>query len=404
MPRHKVINRGGQQVIQEEDPKLIKFAGDNVYYNISIPHNDLTQVDGSPTPANYFESRTQALFPDSPSDYTMSIVRFTVPAQQIPIRIFPIDSFQNAASAGGVDINLSNSSVTLEWTTFEHQVFLEWNTEDDTATIPTPVETAPGVWNLTYRVQAQNWQYYAMYSINHYVKLINDALLAAYNLLIADGMPASQPPFFNYDASTRLITLYAPAAYLSEGVANPISIYFNTPLYSDFLNSFQTKRIDYSNDDPGVLGKDVYFYVYDRLVNRVSPPSYGAAFAMSQEFNNLSTMLAFTSLIITSTTLPVRSEWISIQSRDPQGIPDPASSNFYKIIADFEVISEDGFETRDFINFLPSAEFRRITLESDVVIDKVDIQIFWKDNYDTLFPLMIPGHKIATLKLLFEKR
>jgi hypothetical protein len=67
-----------------------KDGPDRIYYNVSIPHNDAVSINGSPTPANYFEVRQNTLFDGSPKDYSMSVVRFTVPTAYIPLHFFPV--------------------------------------------------------------------------------------------------------------------------------------------------------------------------------------------------------------------------------------------------------------------------------------------------------------------------
>lgn len=383
-----MIRRGGQMGYEDEkDAVLIRKPGDYTYFDISIPHNDFIQNVGRPTPATFLQTRGSPLFDGKPSDYNLSVVRFTAPTQIIPIQIIPV------LRGGNTDINKLLYSITLKWGAFVHQVNLIWNTEDLTAPVPTSV----GI-NL---VNNNFWQYYALYSYEHFARLINVALAAATVLIVADGHAATGPPFITYDAATNLFTLNAPAAFLNTA-AVPIEIYMNSALYTNFYNSMDATRYSYA--DPAVLGAEVRLNVYDKVTNSsVLPAPYLLTYRMVQEFNALANMLAFTSLVLTSTSLSSRTEWISRQRR--AAFPgNDVSDNTFKILADFEVLLENGLETRRFVHFIPTAEYRRISLESDDPITVIDLQMYWKDQFDNLYELMIPEHDIATIKLLFEKK
>lgn len=387
--RGSQMNRGGQQ---QSEPALIEYIGDYTYLDISIPHDDAVSAGtGAPTPAIFNQVRSEPLFSDYPSKYALSIVRFTVPTNQIPIQIFPIQP--NLPPFNNTDVNLSIYSVTLTWMAFAHQVYLVWDPED--ITVPAPSFTFPQE-----DVQLNGkWQYYSMFSFDHFVRMINAALDSACTLLIADGAPVTAPPFFTYDSTNKLFTLHAQTAYNSS-LVNPIGIYLNTALNGGFRNSFDCLRQSYIND-PFNQGRDVKYYIFDRITNRETLPApYGASYTAVQEYNAIANMVAFTSLVITSNSMPARAEWLSTQNN---GISPGVSNSSLKILNDFEVLLDTGFETRTFVHYLPTAEYRRLTLQSNVPILTLDFQIYWKDQYDNLYPVMIPAHDIATIKILFEK-
>lgn len=381
----------GYDETKEDEATLIERPGEYTYYDVVIPHNDFIQNSGSPTPANFFQVRAEPLFSGKPSDYNMSIVRFTVPTQIIPIQIFPVRPVPNTL------INLSPYSVTLKFGAFTRQEYIIWNPEDLTA----PVPPSPNL-SLNY-INSKYWQYYALYSYQHFARLINTALAAATVAIIGDGAPATGPPFITYSGITNLFTLNAPAAFLNTA-ATPIEIYFNQALSTNFTNSMDFTRYSYA--DPFSAGAEVRLNVFDKVTNSVTLAApYGLTYIMEQEFNALANMASFTSLIVTSSSLPVRSEWISRQNvlGDP-GANTAIGDNSFKILADFEVLLENGLEVRRFVHYLPTAEYRRISLISDTPITSIDIQIYWKDQFDNLYEVLIPSHDVATIKILFEKK
>lgn len=56
--------------------------GDHYYYNIEIPHTQSST--GAPTNAVFYETRSQP-FLDKASDYVMTVLRFFVPSEKIPL-------------------------------------------------------------------------------------------------------------------------------------------------------------------------------------------------------------------------------------------------------------------------------------------------------------------------------
>ena len=74
--------------------------GDNVYYNITIANNTNQVIN-----ARYDETRNDIIICD-PRDYYLTIVRFSVPLNSIPIMIMPMD---------GLSITDSVFKVTLTY-------------------------------------------------------------------------------------------------------------------------------------------------------------------------------------------------------------------------------------------------------------------------------------------------
>jgi hypothetical protein len=368
------------QIKLKDDPVLIERAGDNVYYNITFVNNN-DNGNFLPIPVQFRETRTTTLLPGVTSDYKMSVVRFDMPTDLIPIQFFPTQDHS---------INVSTYSVTLSWNGFVHQIFLLWDTEDETA--PTPIPPFPIGDKPFYH------DYYAMFNIEHFMRLINKALLSAHNLLVANGAPGlvlNFPPFLYYNTTTNLISLYAPVAYNSDNVT-PINIYFNASLISNFGSSLPSEVISHFSID----GRDVQIFVHDDIINRQSITYPGPViidyFVMTQEYNALSLMLDFASIVVTSTSLPMRNEWINIQGNN--------DNNFLSVLSDFLVPPVTGNEIRNRVIYYPTAQFRYSTLISELPINVIDIQFYWKSKQGRLFPIFLSPFREGSIKILFEKK
>lgn len=379
--------------------KVVK-SGDNTYYNVSIAHDDTVSVNGSPTEARYFEVRSTNLFEGPPDDYTMSVVRMKIPTSLIPIQIFP----NNPEPSVPGDINESLYTLTLSWNGIDKQVPLEWIPQINFPPNDNRIPPSPdvGINRKQYAV------YYSLFSLQHFVDLINNAFIAAFDLIVLEGSPVTAPPFMYYDTTTKLVSLFVPDDY--ETV--PVDIYFNNFLIDNFGLSFDVVCETFTPPPPN--GKDCKFVIKAKNLNfePIDVPSYGTSVYIksTQEYNTLSDMTSFQSIVLASRSIPVRKEWISQQNiRVALGRPSlPANNttqdNFINILTDYEIDIVDGFEFRNNVIYNPTAEYRRATLLGNSPIRTIDIQVFWKDNFDNLYELLIPSHDVLTIKILFEKK
>lgn len=370
-----------------------------VYYNVSIPHNDLISVGGSPTPAVFSEVRDEPIFNGSPKDWNMSVVRFTVPTSYIPIQFFPVqEDLDNPANP-----NKSVYSVTLSYLGVDYRVFLQWETQNNKVPIPPP---PLGISGTDFQSNPQYQEYYSLYSVNHFCDLINKALNTAFQDNIVPLLPVIHPsghtsPKIVFDSATQLFSLRV-SSYFLDTTPNAINIYFNTYLNSNFDTSFD--GILEAFDD--VDGKDFRLVLLDR--GKVDADFFSAnldaiLFIQTQEYPTIGTLLSFTSIIIRSVSLPVNQEVISLQPRYNNRKGSGIGSGSESIISDFEIDLGNGRDLASFVHYVPTAEYRRITMRGDTPITRLDLEFLWKDNYDNLYPILIPAHRIATVKIVFEE-
>lgn len=371
------------------------------YYNVSIPHDDKISVNDSPTPAVFSEARDQPLFEGAPKNYTMSVVRFTIPTAYIPIQFFPVQYDTTTPT----NPNKSLYSITLSYNGNDFRQFIQWETQDEGVPIPPP--PAIPVDERFYQRNPQYLEYYSLYSFNHFCYLINKALDICYQTNIVPLLPAPTPPnvykspFITFDGRTNLFTINTPATFLDTNPL-PVELYFNTILNENFDTSFDTIFKSYSAPD----GKNVKFNIIDFGSSNFIPDAdeeSGGFYVFQQEFDSTGQMTSFTSLIIRSNSLPIVNEAISLQVRPNSTQGSGVAGGSESIISDFEIDLGSSKNLRAFIHYIPTAEYRRITMNGDTPIQRIDIEILWKDNYDNLYPVLIPPHDIATIKILFEE-
>lgn len=370
-----------------------------IYYNVAISHNDQISVNSRPTEAIFREVRSQGILPDDAKNYTLSVIRFSVPTTLIPI--FYVNVYRGILNQPvNTNINLLTMSITLEINNQKFQQFLIWNTEDETAPIPPFVPISN---NDIYQYK----DYYALYSYNHLCELINTALKTCYNNNIAPLIfpIMGETPFITFDETTQLFTMY-----LDINIDNKVNVYFNNELHTLFGTSFRTIYKSY-DDAQGANSLFVFINLTNTNLYIDGKTQY---IKNTQEFNTTGLMSSFTSIVIFSDNLPIVSENLNLQNKidfkNDNGILRQVSENLYtsndtaQIISDFSIdLGLTIGNIKNYINYAPTAEYRRLSLMSSSRINDVNISIFWKDNYDILYPLKIPAHDVATIKLLFER-
>ena len=380
----------------------IYTKGDNIYYNVTIAHDDTVAINGSPTLASYFEVRSTNLFDGPPEDYTMSVVRMKIPSSLIPIQIFPNDADIPPATPNA--INISIYTVTLSWNGSNYRVPLVWQPQLQLQPNLIPNSPNEGILRKKYA------PYYSMFSVEHFINIINVALLAAFNLVSAAGSTITAPPFMGYDKITKLMTLYVPEDYQTEPTG-PVEIFTNNFLNRNFGNGFNQEFFGYAPVPPD--GTDNKFIIEATAINRetLTDPTYGQTtyIKSTQDYTSIGDMTSAQSIVLASRSIPVRKEWISQQNiRVALGRPSLPANNstqdgFINILTDYE-FDINGFEFRNTILYNPTAEYRRATLKGRSPIRTIDIQVFWKDNFDNLYEILIPAHDVLTIKILFEHK
>jgi hypothetical protein len=422
--------------------RTVKKHADLVYYNITIPHNDAQGL--GPNPAVFQEVRSLPLFEGSPSDYDMSIIRFSIPSNFIPILLFPIQPYPNT------NPNLSTMSVTLSYNGVDEQTYLIYTPENLYIPVPPPPASNEGSIRYLYST------YYSIFSYQIMLDMINTALETSYNNLLATfgGSPPANfpttPPFMALNSATGIFTLYAQTLYNSRQTPPYCQIYFNGILNTLFDGAFNTLFYQYNSPN----GKDVLYLIENEGTNlvQVIPPSFSQipiswnrttayvignivnwsnvywiatvnntgseptasnvnwnvyegfySYASNAEFNCQPLWFTIENIIITSGSLPIRYEWLSSQKQLISGT-ESTNENFFRIVTDFNIDITEGSETRTFINYLPTAEYRRIDLIGNTPIYNIDIQLYWKDFYDNIYPIVIPIHSQVTIKVLFERK
>ena len=352
--------------------EIKKIDSDHIYYNVLIPNNDQSEVR-----AKFMEVRGEPLI-NNPPEWEMSIVRFKLPTQLVPIFYVDLKTYPDITK---YSICLTNGAVE----SYKDVVYVPEN-------------------NNTYPVAPYAGMpkgYWAVYTYQHFIDLINTTLLNAFN---DPTFNASLPitgtawaaPYMVYNAQTQLFSLIAQQQYKTSG----IKIYMNNLLFN-FFDPLEAYFNGYNQPN----GKEFEILVKNNYNNSITIPtgSLGAGTAgyeMKQEYSSLPRWNSFSKFVFMTGSIPIRPE--NINATTTQQLQQSSITNFQPILTDFIPVLSN--TVRNNVIYYPTAEYRMTDLVGNTPLNIVDLQIFWEDKNQILYPLDIPINESVNVKFLFRKK
>ncbi len=298
-------------------------------------------------PASFQENRLSALI-KHPSDYTVAVVRFSIPCDLVPLFIQPTNN------------NYYTVSVSDGVNTFTQNV----------------------VYNNLWGVAG-----FPPNSITSYSQMIfqiNTALRTAASQLttVHPGLFTTAPKLC-YDEPTQLFKM----VFATTDDPKFGHVYFNTAL-STLFPSFPYNILSINSTN----GLDNMLY-YD--VNKVNNTYYNFP-VISQEVVAIGALNYISRIYFTSNNIGVRKQAIYSPSGFALGSP---------VLIDFEpFLANEDFRGADVVQFYPQGELRRMDLQTNQPMSVIDINVFWEDRFGNTYPLMISPGQVFTILLMFEKK
>jgi hypothetical protein len=355
-------------IVETLKPKRDMNEDNNVYYNIRITNRGTGLFDL----ARYSVNRVSPVL-DNPNDYELAVVRFSIPATNIPIFVWG-DTPYNPTTNPSSKVNKFAVSMTFDG--YTKTQFLDF--------IP----------NTTGNDLYGN----SIYNYQEFIDIVNVGLRNAFSNPALDGVkdvkplaPPTEPPYLTYDAKTQLCSYVAQTAYDTGqpaqfgGVPPPptINVYFNSALFS-YFPSFQV----FGQDEQDPLSYQIYARNnFDNQINIGGNPYY----VMEQEFTTLSLWNDFTAIVFETDSIPVEPEY------------QPSQNDITRrLITDFE--PEVGIQNREKFQYFGTGWKRYYDLKSAYPLSQIDIQAFWEDRDGRLYPIYIGLDESLTMKILFRKK
>jgi len=422
----------------------------HVYYNIVITNT--TTLTGAR--ASYTDNRSAAVV-TKPSKYKLSIVRFSLPTGYLPIFIYPnnLGIIANWPPNVGPPPNPAPNnlvySVTLSFGGSDYQTFLQF--------VPS---------NLTNGATAMQYEsWYEVHSYQQFMQMINTALLTSYNAMkTANPTAPNQAPYLVYNTDTLKFSFIVPPSYIGT-----TSIYFNVQL-NNYFNSFEqilepvpatngkdiliqvvnNKNNMYTSqpinivigatatstaitssalftramDGATITGAGIpvntlatfvttssmtLSQAFTGTTGNLNAIFVGNYLSMEQEWSTLVNWNDLKSIVLTSSTLPIRTEYLP-SGAVTNGLPaggnstQTASNNFIGSVSDFVPDVVTGADLFTNVTYTPTAQYRYVDLIGDDPILNTQMSFFWSDSLGNLRPIFLPLNTSATIKILFEKK
>jgi hypothetical protein len=368
-----------------------------IYYDIQV-----TNIENSSTnpPILYFNESRNIPFINVPEDYYMSIIRFTLDTQTLPIFIPTINT--NIITNPTQDLNQTIYSFQFSYGAFNSgEIFIEWSPQNSFLTAP-PLITSGNI-----SVQDITTGYYDCYTFEFFINLINQQMETAFNAFKASvvGFPADAvSPIIAWDASQNIARLIMEQSFLNSN-ATPIFLFFNSPLYNLF-GSFNVIRNGYTVTN----GQNFQILVIDyggfnsyQLTDFITGVTYDVI-EVIQEYSTISAWSPISSIVFTSNTMPIIANQLSKPTVFVEGNSlgnYGNNSNFQQIITD--LVTDTGFY-KPSITYNPTAEYRLISMSGNQPLTNIDVSVFYKTRVGQLIPFRLNSGGTCTLKILFTKK
>jgi hypothetical protein len=338
----------------------------NSYLNL-IVNNPVNGMGSFTKNINVVYDETLTIPPlDDPRDYFGSVIRFSIPIDQIPIFVFPVNPTQNNPNVSNYVIEVNGNPANVVYTPNNN--------------LPPPTASGGPIF---FSMTDQQSQYYFVYSVQQMINMINTALNAAF---VAAGSPGGTAPFYIYTPTTQLISLVVAQAFLSAAA----TITLNGPLKL-YLSSFQYTTLS----DP-VTGPYSYTHV-------LTPTPFGQTtpFIYSEEYNAMDLWIDPRKLVITSNSLPIVGEAspVTIGPLTPNG-----TATSLPIITDFVLSFDNISDFSSVVTYVPTSQYRLFDMTPAGPIYRVNMNFYWQAENGFLYPLLLsPGNGITVKVGFFRK-
>lgn len=355
----------------------IYTENDNKYVSISFTNVNNSSPD---IPLEYNVTKTQPII-DRSGDYYVTVTKFDIPLQSLPIAIMPIVPNQSNSNLSTLQIGIRNAGVNY----LKNIIFVP----QSGSIFPVPVQNA-----FTQIITP----YYYLYSYQHMITMINTALSGAYS----DAGLAGTPPYFIFDPSTQLISLIVNSSFNSPVAPFIIMNY----LLFQYIDNFYLTSISFSYTPNSLWYFNVYGLVNDSYgytpygAPPVGPPQF---YKLTQDAPSLSLWNPIKKLLFLSSTMPITYEVV------PAGTTQKDNSGVFSslaIITEFtpQIQNADDARSIAYYNTSGYGGIRLTDMNGNNPLYKIDIKVLWQDINNNIYPMIIPNFQQANIKLGFIRK
>jgi hypothetical protein len=259
--------------------------------------------------------------------------------------------------------------------------------------------------------QIFNNQYYYIYTVDNFLEMVNRALELAFNKVKTTYSlgATAVPPRFKWDSSTNCICLLTSKFNVLGLDTNTVFISFNTDLFNLF-DTFPAYSLGY-NTTP-IYGNNFIFNVINNYgLNSISyTPDGGTSFLTIyntiQQSSSVPSWSPVDNILFTTNSIPINPElsgganYLGELLKSSQSI-----QNVLNIMTDFVVPLTTGVEySKALLYYVPTSEYRLIDLLGNNSLNRLTMQVYWKDKLGFYHYITLKQGANATVKCLFRKK
>jgi hypothetical protein len=375
-----------KSVVNNSNPNLVYLdvLCSNIQSNTTAP------------PVLQYQETKSAVFLHRAGDYEMTILKFQLSSRTLPL-ITPV--IEPSSTNPNETIYKLTLTYTYSGTTYSSTQTVIY--QPQISSIPVPSKVAN-------QQQDNSLTYYNVYSYQWWLSLINTTFETALTDLntqvtTAGGtLPNTNAPIITFDSQTRLCTLNAPLAGYDDTLANPISIYFNLPLYNLF--AFPFTSVNYNSNVLTAKINTNSFQGSSVIYFPPSNPTY-QVLQLVEEYCNLSAWCPIQEVVVTTSSFPIIAENLptpTIYNNGSYFSSNNSNQNQDLVITGFT--SDTGTYESSFL-YVPTSEYRMISMQ-DTTQDLRDIYLSVKylDRWGSYIPVRLNSGGSMNLKVLFRKK
>jgi hypothetical protein len=251
-------------------------------------------------------------------------------------------------------------------------------------------------------VTATDPKFYYIYTVDHFLQIVNNALAAAYAVIAGIVPVGNLAPFFTFDYATHIVSLYGTLSYL-EGAVNQINVWVNTGLMLPFFEGFDFFAVNPSLVVPLANGRDTRFCFRDRLINQITLA--GTLYYRQSTNAQADTVIKWNvckGVVITSGLRTQREAFPEGQGiTTTTGIVNNSLSSS-DILMNFDLLYSNNCRPLIVTYTAPSYD-KKILLKDNIDLNEISIKFFWYDAFNRLYPLQIIGNDICSLRIGFTE-
>lgn len=363
----------------EAKAKVESTIPDHVYIDGNLYNNSYLSPTGPVQyiPAIISQSRDSPIIFD-PSYYNLTIARFSISSDDVPRVHQPLLTAASGPTATTFWVGLSYNNVYY----------------DQPVILPT----------VTTALQQQAK---ICYNINAFLDLINTAYGAAQTAAVIGGAPTGVGQVaMTYNDVTMLYTLNVPTYYgtgtIGVTAGNGIGVHMSFLLYQKFqsYNIIQNSPLLYNNHDVTFVREITGNNLITNLT--FNGGVTGTYMGLAQEVAWASSIMDAHRLIITTSSLPIYSEYIS--NINYQQLGGGNGNQTLATVTDFFIGHDAELASRGNKFIYTPALYRLVSLRGSTPLTQWDIRIYIGYTDGRIIPLYIPPGGELSIKLLFLKK